>query len=83
MLRFKKQPLSGGLYLARTVATFVVYWIVTHENPISRVIGVYSVITCAVIFGIGHGILNAYFVLSASRPSKQVPPPAVKTDKVF
>jgi hypothetical protein len=71
IMQFKAVPLTGFLYWTRTLATFVVYWIVTRENVVTHVIGVMDVIRCAVVIGILHGLANAYFTRSAKREEKR------------
>jgi hypothetical protein len=68
----KTLPFTWFKYWVQALVTFVVYWLVTRENAVTKVIGVKDVIPCAVVFGIFHGIANAYFGLSAKRKEKPV-----------
>jgi hypothetical protein len=79
LLRFKPVPLTGFKYLVRTLTIFIVYWVVTRENAVTRLTRVNDVIPSAVVFGILHGITNAYYVLSAKRDEKPSPEKNLKS----
>jgi hypothetical protein len=83
LMRFRQEPLAGVKFWVRTLATFGVYWQLTHENYLSKVIGVHAVIPCAVIFAIGHGIANSYVTITGTRASIQRLHNAAKSPKTL
>jgi hypothetical protein len=68
--QFKRTPLAGATYMLGTAAIMLVYWLLTHKNWLSGIIGTWEIIPCAVIFATIQGAWNAYTIFT-----QKVPPP--------
>lgn len=71
----EETKVSNRLTIFRTAIISLLFWLITHKNPLSKYIGVYQIYIPALIYSFVLGLLNSSAILDIGGEKVPTPPP--------